>query len=146
MPGRKASICYYISFSLDITPPLQGKMYAQPPLQGQTIWSAWLTAENRMNWKAVIFIQAKVSYHRQEHDKSVRFRNGISLEKPQETSYLFDLFGYLHQTQDHSLSSYLLLCMLGETRISQPKTREISLSRVSNRTWHPWRSWGKSFR
>jgi len=40
---------------------------------------------------------------------SSSFRNGVSLQKPQGTSYLFDLFGYLHQTQDHSLSSYLLL-------------------------------------
>ena len=36
-------------------------------------------------------------------------RDGVTSKRPQEACNMLDLFGYLHQTEDHCLSSYVLL-------------------------------------
>jgi hypothetical protein len=56
--------------------------------------------------------------------------DGVSFERPQETSYLLDLSRHLQRTQNHIMSSHILLSVFGESCESQPQTRTIPLSRV----------------
>ena len=109
-----------------------------PKIKGLEVRSAWL---------ASIFILADVSRNHKQYTGVFHFalisKSAFAMESLlknlEKTCYLFHLPGYLHQTKDHSLSSYLLLEMFRGTRFENSETRKISMSRLSSTSEHPRR-------
>ena len=58
--------------------------------------------------------------------------DGVSFERPQETSWMLDLSRNLPPTQNYIMSTHILLSVFGESCKSQPQTRKVPLSRVSS--------------
>ena len=56
--------------------------------------------------------------------------NGVAFEKPEETSWMLDLSGYLQRTQNYIMSTHILLSVSGETCKSQSQRRKVPLPTV----------------